>query len=85
MVEVLSESTEGHDRGEKFAAYRKIEALQEYVLVAQHSVLVERYRRSGDGWTLAPLDSADDVLELASVGAAIPIRDIYEGVDLPAR
>ncbi len=81
IVEVLSETTEANDRGEKFAAYRQIETLGEYVLVAQDRVSVERYRRNGDLWTLTRLDSADCVLELESVGASLPLAEIYEGVE----
>lgn len=82
VVEVLSETTEAYDRGEKFAAYRQIDTLREYVLVAQDRVSVERYRRNGDVWTLTPFTSADDVLELESVGASLPLAEIYEGVDV---
>src|ERR1044072_8315019 len=41
IIEVLSESTEAYDRGEKFAQYRRIESLREYVLVAQNKIRVE--------------------------------------------
>lgn len=62
VVEVLSETTEAYDRGEKFAACRGIDTLREYVLVAQDRVSVERYRRVGDLWTFAPFESSEDVL-----------------------
>ena len=81
VVEVLSESTEAYDRGEKFAAYRRIESLREYVLVAQHRVLVERYRRSGDLWTFAAFESLEDALDLESVGASLSLAEVYEGTD----
>jgi Uma2 family endonuclease len=77
VVEVLSGSTEANDRGEKFVAYRRLPTLQEYMLVAQDRVLVERYRRSGDVWALASFESRDDVLELASVGASIPFVRVF--------
>ena len=50
--------------------------------MGERSVAVERYRRSGDLWTLTAFDSADDVLELDSVGASLPLAEIYEGVEL---
>src|SRR5262245_10451275 len=50
IVEVLSPSTEGYDRGTKFELYRRIASLQEYIMVAQDRMLVEHYRRHGDGW-----------------------------------
>lgn len=83
IVEVLSPSTEAYDRGEKFLHYRTIESLQEYVLVAQDRVLVERFVRAGEFWTLSAMTDLDDVLELTSVGCSIPLREIYENVDVP--
>jgi Uma2 family endonuclease len=50
IVEVLSESTEAYDRGEKFAHYRRLDSLREYVLVAQDKVRVEHFRREGEEW-----------------------------------
>ena len=48
LVEVLSPSTQVYDRREKFAHYRHLASLQEYVLVAQDQVRVEHYRRAGN-------------------------------------
>ena len=53
LVEVLSDSTEAYDRGEKFAYYRQISSLREYVLISQKSPAVERFLRNPDNtWTL---------------------------------
>lgn len=49
IVEVLSESTEGYDRGAKAAHYRRIPSLREYVLVSQREPLIEVYRRNERG------------------------------------
>jgi Uma2 family endonuclease len=81
VVEVLSERTEAYDRGEKFAAYRGIATLREYLLVAQGRVSVERYRRNGDVWTLTAFESPDEEVELESVGTAMRVSEIYAGVD----
>jgi Uma2 family endonuclease len=83
IVEVLSPSTEAYDRGEKFTHYRAIESLQEYVLVAQDRVMVERYVRHGEFWMYAAFSDLDGAVELTSVGCTIPLREIYENVDLP--
>src|SRR5262249_32000266 len=48
LIEVLSPSTEAYDRGKKFAHYRRIPSLVEYVLVAQDRPLVERFTRRDD-------------------------------------
>lgn len=51
IVEVLSPSTEARDRGEKFAAYKQLPSLEEYVLVSQDERRVEVRRRSSGGWS----------------------------------
>jgi Uma2 family endonuclease len=83
IIEVLSDSTEGFDRGEKFADYRRSESLEEYVLVAQNRMSVEVYRRKAAGrWELQAYDRGDRV-ELASIGLEFAIEDLYEDVTLP--
>lgn len=47
IIEVLSASTEGYDRGEKSVRYRQLESLQEYVLISQDKVQIEHYLRQG--------------------------------------
>ena len=84
IVEVLSPTTEAHDRGEKFQHYRAIESLQEYVLVAQNRPLVERFTRHGEFWHLATVSGLDASVELTSVDCTIPLREIYEKVKFPA-
>jgi Uma2 family endonuclease len=84
LVEVLSPSTEAYDRGEKFAHYRRLESLQEYVLVAQDLVRLEHYLRQGDKWLLTELSDLDDVLHVVSIGCDLPLREIYAKVELPA-
>lgn len=58
IIEVLSESTEAHDRGDKFAAYRQLESLEEYALIdpARHTIEVFR-RTAGGDWLLATSES----------------------------
>jgi Uma2 family endonuclease len=85
IVEVLSDSTEAFDRGEKFARYRRLESLQEYVLVSQDKAVIELYRRQGDLWTLSETRGLDAVLKLDAIDGVIPLADIYERVDLTAQ
>jgi Uma2 family endonuclease len=83
VAEVLSPSTEGYDRGEKFAHYRTLETLQEYLLVAQDRVSVEQFVRQPDGrWLLTALRRLEDVLELPSAGCRLPVAEVYEQVEL---
>jgi Uma2 family endonuclease len=84
IVEVLSASTESYDRGEKFMHYRRLESLRDYVLVAQDKVLAERYVRQGDDWLLTEFRHVDQTLQLASIGCAVSLREIYSRIEIPA-
>lgn len=81
IVEVLSESTEAYDRGEKFAHYRRLDTLREYVLVAQDKVRVEHYVREGEQWILSEISDPEGTLHLASVDCHVELAAIYEKVD----
>jgi Uma2 family endonuclease len=82
IVEVLSPSTEAHDRGLKFARYRRMESLREYVLVSQEAPHVEVFRRQEDGhWVLTEYFGLDSVCRLESIDCAIPLAGIYERVE----
>jgi Uma2 family endonuclease len=81
LVEVLSPSTEGYDRGEKFERAQGIPSLQHYVLVSQRKARVDVYTRTGDAWTLRAY-GPDDALRLEALGVSVPVRSIYEGVEL---
>lgn len=81
IVEVLSPSTASVDRHEKRIAYRRIPALEEYVVVAQDTTEVTVYRREDD-WVAVVLESLDAILELRSIGLALPLAQIYEGEEL---
>jgi Uma2 family endonuclease len=77
IVEVLSDSTERYDRAGRFAHFRTIESLTDYVLVSQHAPLVEHYRRLPDGaWRYRPLGPGES-LELGDHGASIALERIY--------
>ena len=79
LFEVLSPTTEGYDRGEKFARYRLLESLQEIVFVAQDRVRVERYARTEAGWTIKDdLSELTETLRLESVGIMVPVSELYE-------
>jgi Uma2 family endonuclease len=77
VVEVLSPSTERYDRGLKFAQYRRIASLQEYVLVAQDEPRVERFLRADNSWTLREHTQINDVLALESVPLRVSLREVY--------
>ena len=78
IVEVLSPSTMDYDRGEKFARYRQIDALQEYLLVAQDQPHVEHYVRQDDAsWRFTETDGLDASITLPSVEAELPLSEVY--------
>lgn len=81
IIEVLSDSTAGYDRGEKFIRYRQSESLQEYTLISQDQVLVEHYLRQGERWILSEFSTLEDVLPLASIETELPLRQIYRFVE----
>lgn len=83
VVEVLSPSSEGYDRGEKFAHYRRLEALREVVFVAQDRVRVERYVRQGARWILeSEGDGRDVVLPLEAIGCELSLAEVYDKISL---
>ena len=83
IVEVLSESTEAYDRGGKFAHYRKLTSLMEYVLIAQTKPHVEHYVRQPDNrWLLAEADSLHQTLHLPSIDCHLVLAEVYDKVDI---
>ncbi len=81
IIEVLSDSTAGYDRGEKFIRYRQLESLQEYILISQDQVLVEHYLRQGERWILSEFSVLEDVPPLTSIKAELPLHQIYRFVE----
>jgi Uma2 family endonuclease len=76
LVEVLSDSTEAYDRGQKFAHYRRIPSLREYLLVSQQRPHLELYRKTESGrWELLEA-TAGESLELA-LGVRLDVDAIY--------
>jgi Uma2 family endonuclease len=77
VVEVLSDSTEAYDRGEKAAHYRHLPSLREYVLVSQHRPRIEVYRKNEAGrWELYEYESGSRV-DLASLGCTLAVDEVY--------
>jgi Uma2 family endonuclease len=83
IVEVLSPSTQGYDRSQKFALYRRIASLREYILIDPESRRVEAFRMGTDGrWVFE--DMSDGVsLEARSVDARIPLAQVFAGIEPP--
>ncbi|WP_428658088.1 Uma2 family endonuclease [Runella sp.] len=83
IVEVLSKSTEGYDRGDKFLFYRQLESLREFVLIDSKKIHAEVYRKNEAGiWFLA--SEAIDIqgnIYLESVDITLPMEDVYLNTD----
>jgi Uma2 family endonuclease len=81
IVEVLSPSTEASDRGAKFAHYRALTSLREYVLIAQHTPRVEFYERQPDDrWLLTAADGLEAAVVIPSIDCVLRLAEVYEKV-----
>ena len=78
IVEVLSPSTELWDRTGKFALYRQVESLREYVLVSQEAVRVEWFTRQEGGWFYQEATGAEAVCRLESLNVTLSLGRIYK-------
>ena len=84
VIEVLSPSTQAYDRSKKFALYRRIPALVEYVLVDPDTRRVEAFRRNAAGeWVLHDM-SDGPALVLPCIEASVPISEVFDSIDPPA-
>ena len=82
IIEVLSDSTEAYDRGGKFAHYRRLSSLQEYLLIAQYGICVEHYSRQDERWLLTEMSDSTGTLRLDSIDCTLSLVDIYDKVEI---
>ena len=80
IVEILSPSTEVHDRRFKVPVYREIETVQEVLLVGSDARYVELHRRSGEQWITEILRGEGSTIRLISVNTEIPLAGLYDGI-----
>ena len=97
IIEVLSKSTEGYDRGDKFQAYRQLSSLRHYVLISQDKPQIEIFSRREDVqaikndnvtnaslWKITTLEGLDKVLSLelsTTEKIEISLKDVDEDID----
>lgn len=82
IVEVLSDSTEAKDRGEKMLAYRTLESLREYVLISQNNATVEQYIKNADGnWIHKATIGLKSIVRFESIEVELKLEDIYQRVE----
>jgi Uma2 family endonuclease len=83
IVEVLSDSTEGYDRGGKFEQYRTLPSFVEYVLIAQDKHHVEHFVRQADNrWILSETNRLEDTITLTSIDCTLALQEVYDKIDL---
>lgn len=78
IFEVLSRSTEAYDRGDKWAAYRRLASVSEYFLVSQSVVLIECFRRQGTGWHYEATETGGRIT--LGAGLELDVDALYDGV-----
>ncbi len=82
IIEVLSSSTEGYDRGKKFEYYRSLPTFQEYILIDQYCYSFTQYiKQSNNNWLVNFYTGEEAILKLGSVNWEISLKDIYQRID----
>ena len=85
IIEVLSPSTAGYDHGKKFALYREIPSLQDYILVHTDEPLVEKFSRQPGSWLFREYTGLDASVHVASIDCRVDLVEIYAGIfDTPS-
>ncbi|HAR32868.1 MAG TPA: Uma2 family endonuclease, partial [Desulfobacter sp.] len=81
IMEILSDSTEAFDRGDKFAYYRAISTLKEYILISQKKIRVEQFiLRDDNKWEYRSYEGTNLVLNMESIQCELPLSEIYLNV-----
>ncbi|MDQ2844675.1 MAG: Uma2 family endonuclease [Acidobacteriota bacterium] len=84
IFEVLSSSTQSYDREHKFAMYRNIRSLQEYLTVAEDRQEIEQWVRRSDGdWVPALHAGSNATISMAAVDVSLALGEVYRNVTLP--
>jgi Uma2 family endonuclease len=81
IVEVLSDSTEAFDRGDKFTYYKSIPSFIEYILVAQHRPHVSQFVKQDDWWINFEFNDLSDTVKLKSVPCELSLTEINRDID----
>lgn len=82
IIEVLSNSTEAKDRGEKFFAYQTLETLQEYILVSQNRAVIEQFTKQTDGsWRYLETIGLESIINIESLNIELTLGEIYQRIE----
>jgi len=82
IVEVLSDSTEAYDRGEKFKKYQSLPSFMEYILISQYKPMVEVFYRESNSniWQINYYEGLEATFKLQSLSIEITMEALYERV-----
>lgn len=81
IIEVMSDSTEGYNRGKNFWHYRQLDSLKEYILVSHKSQKMEKYFiNTNQQWTLAETDEKQTSMVIESIGCVLNLTDVYDKI-----
>ncbi len=80
IFEILSGSTQGFDKKDKFKLYRSLPSLREYVLIDQFKPWVDTYFKKPEGenlWEINTHLSLNAKAPLQSIGFELPLSEVY--------
>ena len=81
IIEVLSESTEAYDRGDKFTHYKSVPTFSEYLLIAQHRPHVTQFVKQDEGsWLQHEFNDLNAALNLVSLGCELTMIEVYQNI-----
>lgn len=84
IIEILSPSTEAYDRGDKFAHYRTLQSLIDYVLIAQNQPRIEHYHRQTDGrWLYFAVTGLESSIDITTIDCTLSLAEIYMRIKFP--
>jgi Uma2 family endonuclease len=84
VIEVLSPSTAGYDKRDKFALYRTLPSLREYALIDPATRQAEVFTKADAGGWLFTDQSKAQALKLESIALELPMALIFKGVEAGA-
>jgi Uma2 family endonuclease len=81
IIEIFSKSTQNYDQGQKFALYRQIDSLKEYILIDSQTIKVIKHSKNDDGsWLLVEYKSIEDSFFIKAIAVELSLVDLYENV-----
>ena len=82
VVEVLSSSTEAYDRGGKFAQYRRLDSLTDYLMISPSEYRAELFVRQPDNqWLLLEITGNQGAVVIESLDCELPMAEVYDRVE----